>query len=84
MQVMITRPVEETMSGIPGMQSVRSITSRGSAEVVFFDWNVDMILTLQLCQAAIARVQPSFAVDRENRQPTGSRSRALPDSRLQS
>lgn len=61
MQVMITRPVEEAMSAIPGMQSVRSITSRGSAEVdVFFDWNVDMILTLQYVQAAIARVQPSL------------------------
>ena len=61
MQVMITRPVEEAMSAIPGMQSVRSITSRGSGEVdVFFDWNVDMILTLQYVQAALARVQPSL------------------------
>lgn len=61
MQVMITRPVEQAMSAIPGMQSVRSITSRGSAEVdVFFDWNVDMVLTLQYVQAAIARVQPSL------------------------
>ena len=40
---------------------VRSITSRGSAEVsLFFNWNVDMFQTLQYVNAALARVQPSL------------------------
>ena len=47
MLVTITRPVEEAVNSVPGLQKVTSITSRGSAEVdLFFDWNSDMILTL--------------------------------------
>jgi multidrug efflux pump subunit AcrB len=40
---------------------VRSITSRGSAEIsLFFNWNVDMFQTLQYVNAALARVQPTL------------------------
>lgn len=61
MQVMVTRPVEEAMNSVPGLELVRSTTSRGSAEVnLFFDWNVDMFQTLQYVNAAIARVQGSL------------------------
>ena len=43
MMATITRPIEEVMKDIPGARTVRSATSRGSAEVnVFFDWSVDM------------------------------------------
>src|ERR1700693_3074029 len=43
MQVTVTRPIEEAMNSVPGLLNVRSITSRGSAEVnLFFDWNLDM------------------------------------------
>jgi CzcA family heavy metal efflux pump len=43
MMATITRPIEEAMKDIPGSITVRSTTSRGSAEVnVFFNWNVDM------------------------------------------
>jgi len=42
-------------------QQVRSITSRGSAEVdLFFDWKVDMFQTLQLVDSAVARVQSTL------------------------
>ncbi|HVO99754.1 MAG TPA: efflux RND transporter permease subunit [Bryobacteraceae bacterium] len=61
MQVTVTRPVEEAMNSVPGLEQVRSITSRGSAEVnLFFNWNVDMFQTLQSVNAAMARVQPSL------------------------
>src|ERR1700685_3679450 len=61
MQVMVTRPVEEEMGRVPGLELVRSITSRGSAEVsLAFNWNVDMVQTLQYVNAALARVQPSL------------------------
>src|SRR5580704_4262063 len=61
MQVMVTRPVEEAMNTVPGLEYVRSITSRGSADIsLFFNWNVDMYQTLQYVNAALARAQPSL------------------------
>src|SRR5437764_10792468 len=59
MMVTITRPLEEAVNSVPALQEVRSITSRGSAEVdLFFDWGVDMFQTLQYVDAAVARSQP--------------------------
>src|SRR5579862_8358383 len=61
MQVTVTRPIEEAMNAVPGLDQIRSTTSRGSAEIdLFFNWNVDMIVTLQYVNAAIARVQPTL------------------------
>src|ERR1700757_3882068 len=61
MMVTITRPIEETVNSVPGLLQVRSITSRGSAEVdLFFRWDVDMFQTLQYVNAAISRVQPEL------------------------
>ena len=61
MMVTITRPVEEAVNSVPGLLTVRSITSRGSAEVdLYFNWNVDMFQTLQYVNAAISRVQPEL------------------------
>jgi len=58
MMVTITRPIEEGVNSVPGLQDVRSITSRGSAEIdLFFDWNVDMFQTLQYVNAALSRIQ---------------------------
>jgi len=58
MLVTITRPIEESVNSVPGLQNVQSITSRGSAEVdLFFDWQSDMILTLQRVDAVVARLQ---------------------------
>ena len=54
MMVTITRPIEEAVNSVPGLQEVRSITSRGSAEIdLFFDWNADMFQTLQYVNATI-------------------------------
>jgi CzcA family heavy metal efflux pump len=58
MLVTITRPIEEAVNSVPGLQKVTSITSRGSAEVdLFFDWKSDMILALQRVDAVVARLQ---------------------------
>src|SRR5467141_1055534 len=58
MLVTITRPIEEAVNSVPGLKKVTSVTSRGSAEVdMFFDWNSDMILTLQRVDAVVARLQ---------------------------
>jgi CzcA family heavy metal efflux pump len=61
MQVTVTRPIEEALNIVPGLLTVRSITSRGSVDIsLFFSWNVDMFQTLQLVNAALARVQPEL------------------------
>jgi CzcA family heavy metal efflux pump len=61
MMVTVTRPVEEAVNSVPGLEEVRSTTSRGSAEIdLFFNWNVDMFQTLQYVNSAISRVQPEL------------------------
>lgn len=61
MQVTITKPIEDAVNSVPGLQTVRSTTSRGSAEIsLFFDWSADMFRTLELVNAAISRVQQSL------------------------
>src|SRR6266566_334480 len=61
MEVTITRPIEQAVNSVPGLESVRSVTSRGSADIdLFFDWNVNMIETLQMVDAAVSRIQSSL------------------------
>src|SRR5215470_8223776 len=61
MEVTITRPIEQAVNIVPGLESVRSTTSRGSAEIdLFFNWNVNMIQTLQFVDAAVSRIQSSL------------------------
>jgi CzcA family heavy metal efflux pump len=71
MQITITKPIEDAVNSVPGLQTVRSNTSRGSAEVsLFFDWNVDMFHTLQLVDAALSKVRqtlPATAIITTNR-----------------
>jgi len=61
MMVTVTRPLEEAVNSVPGLLTVRSVTSRGSAEIdLYFRWDVDMFQTLQYVNAAISRVQPEL------------------------
>ncbi len=58
MLVTVTKPIEEAVNSVPGLQNVRSVTSRGSAEIdLFFDWRSDMVLTLQRVDTVVARLQ---------------------------
>src|SRR5882762_5327934 len=53
MLVTVTRPIEEAVRSVQGVERVLSTTSRGEAEVdLFFAWNVDMFRTLELVNAA--------------------------------
>jgi CzcA family heavy metal efflux pump len=57
-EVTITKPVEEAVNTVPGLESLWSITSRGTAEIdLFFSWKVDMFRTLESVNAAIAAIQ---------------------------
>lgn len=61
MLVMVTRPIEEAMNSVQGLERIKSTTSRGTAEVnLYFAWGVDMYRTLELVNAALARVQPTL------------------------
>jgi CzcA family heavy metal efflux pump len=61
MLVIVTKPLEEAINTVPGLDHLWSVTSRGTAEIdLFFNWTVDMNLTLQLVNAALARVQATL------------------------
>lgn len=57
MQMLVTRPVEQAVRRIPGVQTVRSTTSRGAAEVsVNFDWGTDMASATLQVNSAISEI----------------------------
>ena len=60
----VTRPVEQVVRSVPGIREVRSVTSRGNAEIALnFDWGGDMdVATLQI-QSALARALPGLPPD---------------------
>ncbi len=54
--LLVTRPVEEAVRAIPGVQDVRSSTSRGSAQIsIDFGWGRDMVASTLLVDSALAR-----------------------------
>ncbi|MGH9466355.1 MAG: efflux RND transporter permease subunit, partial [Terriglobales bacterium] len=58
MMVTVTRPLEEAVNSVPGLEKVTSITSRGTAEIdLYFNWNVNMVTTLQLVNNAMSQAQ---------------------------
>jgi CzcA family heavy metal efflux pump len=61
MTVEVTTPVEEAVRAIPGVRSLRSTTSRGSAEIsVNFNWGEDMIAAMLQCQSQVNKILPSL------------------------
>src|SRR5579875_3188779 len=57
----VTRPIEESVRMVPGVTTVRSVTSRGSTEInVFFRWNVDILNVLNLVQGKISQISSSL------------------------
>lgn len=57
----VTRPVEEAIRAIPGVQDVRSATSRGAAQIsIDFGWGRDMIASTLLVDSAVARALPAL------------------------
>jgi len=70
--VTVTRPIEESMSGIPGIARIKSVTSRGASEVdLFFDWGSKVDQTLQVVQSRLSRLAttlpPTATVTRAER-----------------
>ncbi len=61
MEAEITRPIELALRGVSGVTSIRSTTSRGSAEVAMnFHWGDDMVAASAATQGALATVLPTL------------------------
>ena len=61
MEILVTRPVEEAVRRVPGVRTLRSTTSRGSAEVsVTFDWGTDMAVATLQVNAALGQAAPDL------------------------
>ncbi len=59
----ITRPAEIALRAVPGVEHIRSTTSRGSAEVALsFGWGDNMVAATQATQGALATILPDFPV----------------------
>lgn len=57
----VTLPVERALKSVVGVTSIRSTTSRGSADVsLMFDWGANMEVAALQVQAAVARILPQL------------------------
>jgi CzcA family heavy metal efflux pump len=58
MMVSVTRPLENAIKQVPGLQVLRSTTSRGSCEIsAFLDWKADINQSLQMLELRISQVK---------------------------
>lgn len=61
MVIAVTRKVEQAVRSVPGVASLRSSTSRGSAELsVNFGWGGDMVAAMLQVESAINQVLPEL------------------------
>src|SRR5713101_2495051 len=61
MMIMVTRPIEEAMAGMPGIARVKSITARGATEIdLFFDWRANIEQTLQMVQSRVSQLSSTL------------------------
>ena len=57
MSLIVTRPIEQVVMGVPGVRRVRSRSIRGAAEIsAQFDPTTDMIVALQMVQNRVAEI----------------------------
>src|SRR5436190_6932447 len=57
----VTRPIEEAMNGVPGIARIKSKAARGSSEIsLYFDWNVNIVQTLQFVQARMSQLSSTL------------------------
>lgn len=64
MMVTVTKPLENAIKQVPDLQTVRSITSRGSCEIsAFMDWGSNIDMGQQKIQAAIDQVKNDLPSD---------------------
>jgi CzcA family heavy metal efflux pump len=58
MMVTVTKPLENAIKQVPDLQSVRSITSRGSCEIsAYMDWKADIDISQQRIESKINEIK---------------------------
>jgi len=58
MMVTVTKPIEDAIKRVQNLQTVRSITSRGSCEIsAFMDWNSDIDMDKQRIESQINQIR---------------------------
>ncbi|MCX6221207.1 MAG: efflux RND transporter permease subunit [Bacteroidia bacterium] len=58
MMITVTKPLENAIKRVPGLKTVRSITSRGSCEIsAFMNWKEDIDLCKQQVESAINEIK---------------------------
>jgi len=61
MALLVTRQVEQAVRGVPGVQEVRSTTTRGTAQIsIDFGWGRDMTASTLLVDAAVQAALPNL------------------------
>ncbi len=61
MAVQVAWPVEEAVRAVPGVVTVRSATSRGSADIAInFNWGVDMVSAMLQVASAINQIRATL------------------------
>ena len=61
MVALVTRPVEEAIRHVPGVLNLRSLTSRGSAEIqVDFGWGRNMVASTLEVNSAVTQMLPTL------------------------
>jgi multidrug efflux pump subunit AcrB len=57
----VTRPVEDAIRAIPGVNNVRSESTRGSAQIsIDFGWGRDMVASTLQVDSALSRALPGL------------------------
>lgn len=75
MEASVTRPLEEAVATVPGVERMRSTTQRGASELsIDFAWGTDMLTALQMTDAKINEARsdlpPDAHVTAERMNPT--------------
>jgi len=58
MMITVTKPLENAIKRVPGLENIRSITSRGSCEIsAFMSWKEDIDLSKQQVESSINQIK---------------------------
>ncbi|MBF9252234.1 efflux RND transporter permease subunit [Pontibacter sp. 172403-2] len=64
MMITVTKPLENAIKRVPGLQMLRSVTSRGSCEIsAFMSWDADINLSKQQVESAINQAKEQLPAD---------------------
>lgn len=64
MEASVTRPLEEAVATVPGVERIRSTTQRGASEIsIDFAWGTDMLTALQMTDAKINEARSDLPAD---------------------